>query len=90
MDTVASVAKAIPWKSLARQYGPKVAKMLLSNVVVPAVGRGMAINKLHAMNRKRCGMSKKDYRRLGGYKSRVPLCERTCYRQRGKCSGGEP
>lgn len=86
METVTELAKAIPWGKLAREYGPQVARMALQ-YGAPSAVRGLAINRLHEANRKRCGMSKKDYRRLGGYKSRVPLCERACYRQQGKCNG---
>lgn len=49
------------------------------------VVKGVNINELHERNRKKCGMSIKEYRRRGGYKSRTPLCERACYQKGGQC-----
>jgi hypothetical protein len=47
------------------------------------------LDKLHTTNRRKCGMSIKEYRRRGGYKSRTPLCERECYKKKGHCNNGD-
>jgi hypothetical protein len=86
VGSMINVAKQVPWKDLAKQYGPQIASMAMSTAL-PKIRRGLEINQLHERNRKLCGFSKKEYRRLGGYKSRTPLCQRQCYRQKGKCNG---
>ena len=73
------------------EYAPELAALALPYIIeygpkaVKAISSGVAVNKLHRANRKMCGMSKSTYRKLGGYKSRTPLCKRKCYKDYGRC-----
>lgn len=72
---------------LVEEYGPQMLDLVTKYGLqaFKKIGRGIAINRQHRANRRLCGYSKAQYRAKGGYKSRIPLCMRECYKRQGHC-----
>lgn len=68
----------------------------IASGLAPLVGKiggkivdGISTNITHRRNRKNCRMSKSQYRKAGGYTSKIPVCQRACYKQRGVCTAAD-